>query len=231
MSDVGLVHGALHGAWCWERLAPVLAADPRTDRVIAVDLPGHGTNRHLKPTDEITLDDYVDHLVGLVEAEDLHDVVLVGHSLGGITITPASHRLEDRMRRLVGLTSIHPPAGRSVLEVMFEDPRPEMQSPVRVPDDFTTDFDAADAAWLADRLGPQPALPMTAPVEHATAPASVPVTYILCGRDEALIPAVQAEQAARLGAEVARLDAGHSPFVTHVDELATIILDRCEMRA
>jgi pimeloyl-ACP methyl ester carboxylesterase len=220
--DIVLVHGAMHGAWCWDRVVPRLEADPRTRRVVAVDLPGTAANPGPVGTDEITVDHCVDHVVHVVEAADLRDIVLVGHSLGGITITPAAHRLEERMHHLVCLTSIHPPAGRTVLEVMFGGSGPA----IRIPEAFTTDFDAADAAWLTERLVDQPTLPLSTPIVTATAPASVPVTYVRCGRDEALPPAVQTEQARRMGAEVVDLDAGHSPFVTHVAELTEIILNR-----
>src|SRR5690606_7323200 len=85
MSSFVLVHGGAHGAGCWDRLPPLLARDPRVARVLAVDLPGHGRRLEAKPQAEITLDDYVDAVVGDVLGEDLADVVLVGHSLAGIT--------------------------------------------------------------------------------------------------------------------------------------------------
>lgn len=220
--DIVLVHGAMHGSWCWDRVVPRLEADPRSRRVVAVDLPGTAANPGPVPVDEITVDHYVDHVVGLIDDADLRDIVLVGHSLGGITITPVAHRVASRMRHLVCLTSIHPPAGRTVLEVMFGGSDPG----IRIPEAFTTDFDESDAAWLTGRLVDQPPLPLSTPIVTATGPASVPVTYVRCGRDEALTPTVQTEQAERMGADVVDLDAGHSPFVTHVDELAAIILSR-----
>ena len=124
MPSFVLVHGAAHGAWCWERVVPVLAAADAVDRVIAVDLPGHGAQRDVKPQDRITLGDYVDAVVDAITGADLHDVVLVGHSLGGITVTEVAHAVPDRLRHLVYLATVNPPVGGTVEEAMQEEDSP-----------------------------------------------------------------------------------------------------------
>lgn len=223
--DVVLIHGAMHGAWCWERVIPFLQADPRVAVVRAIDLPGHGEEVGRMPTDEITLDDYVDEVVRTIEQGALRNIVLVGHSLGGITITPVADRVPDRIERLVYLTTICPPAGADVLSMVFGESRPEMQGGQNPPDMFCTDFDDATTEWLVSRLVDQPPLPMTAPIAVATPPAGIPATYILCEHDEALTTPFQREQAAQVGARIVTLDAGHSPFATHPEALAALILE------
>jgi pimeloyl-ACP methyl ester carboxylesterase len=214
-ADIVLVHGAMHGAWCWEHVVPFLRGDPRTATVRAVDLPGD---------DDTTLDDCVDHVVEVIEQADLRNLVMVGHSLGGITITPAANRIADRIQRLVYLTTICPPSGATVFDLVMDDPRPEMKGGMNPPDMFCTDFDDETRSWLVDRLRNQPALPLTTPIAEPTPPPSIPCTYILCERDEALTTAFQAEQAERVGATIVSIDAGHSPFATHPAELAALIL-------
>jgi pimeloyl-ACP methyl ester carboxylesterase len=214
-TDIVLVHGAMHGAWCWDRVIPHLRSDPSVGQVHAVELPGR---------DDTTLDDYITHVVDAIEQADLHHIVLVGHSLGGITITPVAHRVSERMQRLVYLTTTCPPAGATVFEVIADDPRPEMSGRVDPPDMFCTDFDDDTREWLVSRLRDQPMQPLLTPIDEPTPPPSIPCAYILCERDEALTVPYQTEQAERVGATIVTLDAGHSPFATHPAELAELIL-------
>ena len=85
-----LVHGAWGGAWIWQRvLGPLRAA---RHAVHAVTLTGDGERAHLR-TPGISLQTHVADVLGLVEAEELHGIVLVGHSYGGMVITGAAGRL------------------------------------------------------------------------------------------------------------------------------------------
>src|SRR6476661_2161418 len=88
-----LVHGAWAGAWCWKKvLAPLRAADLE---VHAVTLTGVGERAHLLSR-EVTLATHIADVLGLVEAEELRDVVLVGHSYGGMVVTGAADALLAR---------------------------------------------------------------------------------------------------------------------------------------
>ena len=98
MSTYVLVHGAYHGAWCYAKVVPLLEAAGHT--AIAVDLPGHGDN--LVPMADVTLDNYVDHVCDIIGAKD-GKVILVGHSLGGLTITQVAERMPERIDWLVYL--------------------------------------------------------------------------------------------------------------------------------
>jgi pimeloyl-ACP methyl ester carboxylesterase len=72
---------------------------------------GHGTRSDIKPLNEIHLADYVDDVVREIEERDLRDVVLVGHSLAGITLPLAAERVADRLRRLIDLSNPLPGFG------------------------------------------------------------------------------------------------------------------------
>ena len=78
------VHGAFHGGWCWDRVTPLLEARGHT--VFAPDMPAHGADQ--MDAADVTLADYVTR-VGVVLSQAPSPVHLVGHSLGGITITQA----------------------------------------------------------------------------------------------------------------------------------------------
>ncbi|MCU0814594.1 MAG: alpha/beta hydrolase [Burkholderiaceae bacterium] len=91
MPPIVLVHGAWAGAWCWKRvLAPLRAAG---HEVHAVTLTGLGERSHLL-SPAVTLATHVADVVGLIAAEELEGVVLVGHSYGGLVITGAADRLQ-----------------------------------------------------------------------------------------------------------------------------------------
>ena len=224
MTHFILVHGASHGAWCWEQVLPLLAADPRVGEVIAVDLPGHGAQREVKPLADITLDDYVAHVAGLIEDRDLEDVVIVGHSLAGLTLPPVAHRVEARLRRVIYMASANPEMGSTVSGLM-DHPLSPVRRGVSMETMFCNDLDDERSQWLMSQLVDEPPRLMETPVEVPRAPSGVPSTYILLERDEALPPDFQREQAraARVD-EVVSLDTGHSAFVAKPRELAELLL-------
>ena len=224
MGNFVLVHGAVHGGWCWERVIPVLEASSGVEQVAAIDLVGHGERLNEKPLDEISLEDYADDVVREVEGRDLYDVVLVGHSLAGITLPLAAHRLVGRLRRVVYLSTTNPPVGQSV-EDRMKDPLSPLSRGVDFETMFCNDLDDETSSWLLSRLGPEPPGPMAEKVTVVTGPPGIASTYILLEKDEALPPAFQREQARTAQVdEVVALDAGHSAFASRPDELAALLL-------
>jgi pimeloyl-ACP methyl ester carboxylesterase len=225
MSSFVLVHGGAHGAWCWDRVVPLLSRDPRVDRVLAVDLPGHGRRIDAKPQADITLEDYVDAVVADVLGDDLVDVVLVGHSLAGITIPHVAARLPERIRRLVYLSTTNPALGRSVMDELQTNALSPVSRGIDTTAAFCSDLDAETARWLESRLGPQPLGPLEQKVTRVAGPPQIPSTYVLLEKDEVLPPAYQLEHAERLGVgEILRLAAGHSAFASCPEALAELLL-------
>lgn len=97
-----LVHGAWHGGWCWRRVADWLTAAGH--RVFCPTLTGLGERAHLL-TRDVNMTTHIADVLALLESEELHDVVLVGHSYGGIVITGVAARAKARLRQLVYLDS------------------------------------------------------------------------------------------------------------------------------
>jgi pimeloyl-ACP methyl ester carboxylesterase len=108
-----LVHGAWHGGWCWRQVASLLRKAGH--EVHAPSLTGLGERRHLAGG-KLDLDTHIEDLVQLIEMEDLHDVVLVGHSYGGMVVTGAADRKPDRIARLVYLDAFVPENGKCLLD-------------------------------------------------------------------------------------------------------------------
>jgi pimeloyl-ACP methyl ester carboxylesterase len=111
VSTFVLIHGAWHGGWCWRFVRPLLSAH----QVFTPSLTGLGERSHLARP-EINLDTHIADVVSLLEMEDLRDVVLVGHSYGGMVITGAADRAAPRIRRLVYLDAFVPENGKCLLD-------------------------------------------------------------------------------------------------------------------
>jgi pimeloyl-ACP methyl ester carboxylesterase len=113
MATYLLVHGAWHGGWCWRLVRPLLQRAGHD--VFAPSLTGLGERKHLVRAD-IDLDVHIEDVVSLLEMEDLRDVVLVGHSYGGMVVTGAADRAHARIRRLVYLDAFVPENGKCTLD-------------------------------------------------------------------------------------------------------------------
>ena len=108
-----LVHGAWHGGWCWRFVRDLL--ERAGHRVYAPSLTGLGERKHLARPD-IDLDTHIADIVSLLEMEDLSDVVLVGHSYGGMVVTGVADRAPERIGRLVYLDAFVPEDGKCTLD-------------------------------------------------------------------------------------------------------------------
>ena len=106
-----LIHGAWHGGWCWRFVRALLSEH----QVFAPSLTGLGERKHLAGPG-VNLDTHIYDVVNLLEMEDLRDVVLVGHSYGGMVVTGAADRAPARIKRLVYLDAFVPESGKCVLD-------------------------------------------------------------------------------------------------------------------
>ena len=110
-----LVHGAWHGGWCWRRVAPLLAAAGH--RVLVPTLTGLGERAHLL-TPETGLSTFARDVMAVIEAEEAEDVVLVGHSFGGVVVSMVADRMAERIARLVYLDATVLRSGESPFSVL-----------------------------------------------------------------------------------------------------------------
>ena len=220
-----LVHGAWHGAWCWERLVPELEA--LGHRAVAVDLPAEDPGAGLSRYAELT--------AAALGGED--DVVVVGHSLGGAAI-PLVARIRP-VRHLVFLCALLPKPGKSATDRYTEEDVfvpgfagntatradgaswwPDPEAAIRYLFHDCTDDEARRAAA---RLGPQSSAPRRERWPTDGIP-DVERTSIVC-RDERCIRPDWSRQVAReeLGVEPLELDGAHSPVLSRPRELATLL--------
>ncbi len=148
---------------------------------------GRGERRHLL-TRDVTLATWVDDIAGVIEAEELTDVVLVGHSFGGRVVTGVVDRMPERVGHVVFLDSALPVSGRSLIDTMPPEMRQERlaraaaSGGVSIPAPNALDLgilDPADQAWVDRRLSPQPLGTNTSAISFQTAIGrGRPVTFV-----------------------------------------------------
>jgi pimeloyl-ACP methyl ester carboxylesterase len=230
MATFVLIHGAWHGAWCWERVAPLLVAEGH--RVLAPDLPGMGADRCKHGSDPLA--DWTNFVADLAKSAD-DPVILVGHSLGGVVISEVAERVPDAVDRLVYLTAFLLRSGQSLADVANRYPdvgpgralRPAdgegdvIVDPDQVIGIFYNEMSADDARAAVDRLVAQPLAAFTKPVTlTAERFGSVPRAYVEATKDRAISLEMQRDMQAFLPCEpVITLQCDHSPFYSAVPEL------------
>ncbi|GAA0901803.1 alpha/beta hydrolase [Pseudonocardia zijingensis] len=216
-----LVHGAWHGGWCWRRVARVLR-DAGHD-VLTPTLTGFGARAHLLGAD-VGPDTLVQDVVGVLESEELHDVVLVGHSFGALVALAVAERCPDRLRRVVLLDGLVVEAGEPGFaalppeSVAARTAAAEASGGLAIPPPGAAAFgltDPDDIAWVGRRLTPHPLRTYAEPFPlHGPLGGGRPVTYIAC--TDPAYPAVHGAHAIarREGWELRELAAGHDAMVS-----------------
>ena len=234
MKRIVLVHGAGHGAWCWEEVVPLLAGEGFD--VVAIDLPGLGVDRTL-PGD-VTLDGYRAAVIRAVVAVP-EPVTLVGHSMGGMAISVAAEAEPRRIGNLVYLAALLPKDGERLIDLVQEDQSPSATrtagswseaealelEPLIARDMFYNTCSEEQAKSAVARLRPQATRPMYEPVRLSAARwGSVQKTYIVCEQDRALPPQKQHWLCERMP-QVRKLsmNTDHSPFYSDPRGLAALI--------
>lgn len=147
-----LVHGAWHGGWCWRKVSPLLRRAGAA--VYAPTLSGLGGRAHLRsrlPTAAFDLDLHIADIVGLLEAEELEQVTLVGHAYAGMVISGAAELCPQRLAHLVYLNGVVPQSGESMADQLTAVRGPEFAAWVRrhiaaAEGGVAGDGDAGDAA-------------------------------------------------------------------------------------
>jgi pimeloyl-ACP methyl ester carboxylesterase len=219
-----LVHGAWHGGWCWARISPLLRAAGHD--VVAPSLTGLGERSHLlKP--EIDLSTHITDIVSVLQYEDLQNVVLVGHSYGGMVITGVAEAAPSQVAHLVYLDAFLPVDGKALADYAPVPPRRDdgwrIPPPGSAPRFGVTE--ERDVAWMEARLGDQPLRTFTQPVMTPSKRGeSMPRTFIQC--TEAPWFSEAAGRAQAQGFRVHELlGAGHNAMITQPGELGRVLLE------
>lgn len=127
MANFVLVHGAWHGGWCWRDVAAVLRAAGHL--VFTPTHTGVGERAH-QSHESITLETHVRDVAGCIEMEELDQVILCGHSYGGMVITQLADRMPEKIKALVYLDAYVPEHGECVFDLVLKALPPELAASV-----------------------------------------------------------------------------------------------------
>lgn len=234
MTTFVLVHGAMHGGWCWTDVRARLAAAGHT--VHTPTLTGQGDRRHLL-TPEVGIETHVRDLTELLWFEDLHDVVLGLHSYAGLLGGPVVERAGGRVAAVVYLGAFVTRPGESLLDVeppavaqRYRDLAAGAGDGWRVPAStaFLDQWGVTDPGrrdWIGPRLTDFPLRCCTEPTDFDPAPlGALPRTYVrhTAPAMPSLVGAAQRMEAD--GVEIVDIESGHDMMLAAPDETATLLV-------
>ncbi len=225
MATFVVTHGAWGAGWTWKKMRAPMAA--RGHVFFTPTLTGLGERGHLARPD-VDLDTHIADILGVLEFEDLNDVLLIGHSYGGMVATGVADRARSRIAQLIYLDAFAPNDGDSALDLLPPAVRAQRQAqsgdwripPMPMPPDTAPE----DRAWGASRRLPQPAKTFEQKLKLHNGPLTLPRHYIYCTRispDDRFRPFY--ERAKREGWRTYEIDASHNPHVTCPDVLTNLL--------
>jgi pimeloyl-ACP methyl ester carboxylesterase len=234
MSTYVLVHGGGHGGWCYQWVARILRHAGHD--VYTPTLTGLGERSHLLSSD-IDLDMQIEDVVQVLKFEDLHDVILVGHSYGGMVITGVADRALDRIGWLVYLDASTPKDGESlvdrapVIASAYEEVRTINGVEVVLGPDSKSNphlgvTDPEQLAWMTAKLTPHPWKCFSQPIKLSNEQAvrALPRASINCTATLRMKPPDKAAEA--LDADrVWEIDTGHDLMITEPEATAAMLLE------
>lgn len=242
MANFILVHGAWHGAWCWQRVCASLLREGH--QVHAVTLTGVGDRAHLL-SPEITLETHIQDVAAAIECAEWSEVILAVHSYAGMLGTAIADRMPQRLHHLVYVDAVIPAPGEAWSSTHAAQTRATRiaaieASPTRsipAPDASIFGLEGADRDWVNRRQTPHPGQPYTASLHFdVQRVARVPRTFVNCTSPTlATIDAMRSRVVDpgfwdghwQPNARTIELATGHDPMVSAPTALAALLTAAC----
>ena len=228
MATIVLAHGAWSSAWAWKRVRPLLARSGH--EFYAPSYTGLGEREHLA-TPGNDLETHIQDVLGVIRAEELEDIVLIGHSYGGMVATGVADRARDVVKTLIYLDAFVPNDGQAMLDLLPEAQRLRIREGVSAGDGWrvaslppSLDTSPEDVEWITRQRRPQSMRCFDQPLQLAR-PLDMPRIFIQCRRYAENSPfGPFAERAkSEAGWQYHALDTSHSPNVTAPEALVTLL--------
>ena len=229
MATFAVAHGAWSAGWAWKKMRPLLRA--RGHELYTPTHTGLGERAHLA-SPAIDLEAHIADIVAVLEFEDLRDVILIGHSYGGMVATGVADRVRDRVAALVYVDAFAPKDGESVFDLtparrdaLVEATRKSGEGWKMAPSPMPPDTSEADQAWANPRRMPQPLKTFEQKLQLRHGELTLPRHYIYCKRcrpDDGFRQFYG--RAKREGWGHHEIDASHNPHITAPDALAALLL-------
>jgi len=230
-----LVHGAWQAPYVWDSVQADLVKNG--NKVIIVELPGHGSDTTLPY--KLSLDVYRDKVIDAISTAD-SNVVLVGHSMGGMVITSVAEKVPAKISKLVYIGAFLPATGQSLTDLAYSDSASRL-GPLLVPSAdqltldvkhdsitylFVNDGDPAVKSLVLANYRAEPAIPFTNKVTLTKENfGSVDKVYIKTLQDIVISPAIQERMIAAAGIKkVYTVNTSHSPFLAQPHTVSDLLI-------
>jgi pimeloyl-ACP methyl ester carboxylesterase len=225
-----VAHGAWSSAWAWKKMRPLLRAAGH--ELWTPSYTGLGERAHLANA-MVDLDTHIADVIGVLDMEDLRDIVLIGHSYGGMVATGVMDRARDRLAQVVYLDAFVPRDGQCLFDLQPAEVRDRMRELARAsgdgwrlpPNPMPPDTPEADVAWAASRRLPQPLKTFETPLRLTGRAPPPPCSYIYCKRIGPTDVFRQFAERARSesGWRHFEIDASHNPHITAPQALLALL--------
>ena len=227
MATFLICHGAWSAGWAWQKVRPKLRAAGH--EVFTPTYTGLGERAHLT-SPMVTLDTHIQDILNVFSYEDLHDVVLIGHSYGGMVATGVADRVPERISQLVYVDAFVPRNGQSLNDLRQTGgavPHAGVEGWLAPPNPSPPDTSAEDLAWIGDRRRHQPIRTFTQTLTLQRETPAMPRSYIYCAKKAS--GDVFAQFAEQTKGDPSwsyyQRDWSHSPNITAPDGLAELLLE------
>lgn len=226
-----LVHGAWHGGWCWRTVADLL--EKQGHKVFAPTLTGLGERSHLIGPD-VNVTTHIVDIENVIRWENLSDVVLVGHSYGGLVISGVAERIPDKISSIIFLDAFLPEDGDSLLEKSSPAFKAAIEAAIARKDiSFKAPPAAAfgvaekDQAWVNSKTTPQPigTYPEKATYKGGREKIARKAYIRAKGYASPTFDANVAKVKSGSGWKLVELETGHDVMVIAPDKLAALLID------
>jgi pimeloyl-ACP methyl ester carboxylesterase len=230
-----LVHGAWQAPYVWDSVYADLVMGG--NKVIVVELPGHGSDT--TAPHQLTLDVYRDKVIGAFSKTD-SNIILVGHSLGGMVITAVAEKIPNKIDKLVYIGAFLPATGQSLSDLAYSDPESKL-GPLLIPSAdrlmldvkrdsltylFINDGSEVTKQQVLANYRPEPAIPFSGKVTLTKENfGAVKKVYIKTKQDIVISPGLQDRMIEAAGVKtVYALNTSHSPFLAKPHEVSVLLL-------
>jgi len=230
-----LVHGAWQAPYVWDAVKADLTK--KGNKVIVVELPGHGSSKTATYT--LSIDVYKDKVIEAISKVN-EKVILVGHSMAGMVITAVAEKIPSRISKLVYIGAFLPANGQALTDLAYSDPDSKL-GPLLIPsaDKLTLDVKADSLTYLfindgnaavkqqvVDNYRAEPAIPFTSKVTITNENfGSVSKVYIKTLQDVVISPGLQDRMIAAAGIKsVYSINSSHSPFLVQSKTVSDLLL-------
>jgi pimeloyl-ACP methyl ester carboxylesterase len=221
-------HGAWSAGWAWKKMHPLMAAAGH--RLVTPTCTGLGEREHLA-NPSLDLETHIQDILNVIKYEDLRDIVLIGHSYGGMVATGVADRARDRIAQLIYLDAFVPRDGQSLLD-LNESARARMMQLAktgdgwRVPPNPTPpDTSPTDVEWLSERRVDMPIKCFVTSLKLRHGELTLPRSYIYALRTppaDTFRPFAERAKS-ESGWGYHEIDASHSPHVTAPETLMPVL--------